>query len=632
MRKNIFSNSLVVGIIVLFIGASVVSAFSINLFNEFIPMSRGWLYVGGSGPGNYTKIQDAIDNASDGDTIFVYNGTYLETYYGCDMYINKPINVVGENKETTIIFGGNSYPYNSIAIENNEGVEFSGFTINNSFLGFNQCDNSIIHDVIVNRDATYDSMCVWINGYSDNNIFYDNIFNNSEQPVRIWSDGSTNNLFYHNNFCNNTNPPYDYSSGNYFYNATLGEGNYYDDYTGIDDVDYPGHYHCDGIGDTPYNILGGSNQDLYPLMYPWYPEHPDNIYVDKEYNISTPGFGYDKFNKVQYGINEISENGTVYVFNGNYTEDLDMHYKINKTNVTLIGESMDNVILNRKNWIAFNLYNCIDVTIKNFNLSGMYFGINDHNTRVKVSNLYVNPSGAILGIEIFHSNQDCEIYNCYVTNSEYGIWVPWAQGNPDSTNTHIYHNNIFDNTNCARDDGDGSSIWEYNYYDDYTGEDNDGDGIGDTPYNIGGSAGNQDLYPFMEPNGWLKNPPNKPSKPSGQIHGKAGVLYTYTTNTTDPDGDQVYYKWDWGDGSYSDWLGPYDSGLEVSASQAWAKGSYNIKVKAKDTQGAESDWSGPLNIKMPRSKAINRPLLKIFENYHNLLLLLQRLFQRLGLY
>jgi len=37
------------------------------------------LYVGGNGPNNYTKIQDAIDDARDGDTVFVFNGTYFET-------------------------------------------------------------------------------------------------------------------------------------------------------------------------------------------------------------------------------------------------------------------------------------------------------------------------------------------------------------------------------------------------------------------------------------------------------------------------------------------------------------------------------------------------------------------------
>jgi len=52
--------------------------------------------------------------------------------------------------------------------------------------------------------------------------------------------------------------------------------------------------------------------------------------------------------------------------------------------------------------------------------------------------------------------------------------------------------------------------------------------------------------------------------------------------------------WDWGDGSYSAWLGPFDSGEVISASHAWSKGSYNIKVKAKDVLGAESNWSDPL--------------------------------------
>jgi pectin methylesterase-like acyl-CoA thioesterase len=58
------------------------------------------LYVGGSGFGNYTKIQDAIDNASEGDTIFVHNGIYNE-----NITIIKTINLIGEDKNTTIING-----------------------------------------------------------------------------------------------------------------------------------------------------------------------------------------------------------------------------------------------------------------------------------------------------------------------------------------------------------------------------------------------------------------------------------------------------------------------------------------------------------------------------------------------
>ena len=101
------------------------------------------------------------------------------------------------------------------------------------------------------------------------------------------------------------------------------------------------------------------------------------------------------------------------------------------------------------------------------------------------------------------------------------------------------------------------------------------------------------------------NPPNKPSKPSGPTSGKAGTSYTYSTSTTDPDGDQVYYWFDWGDGTNSGWLGPYNSGQTVSASHTWSeRGSYEIKVKAKDTNGAESEWSDPLPITMPKNKGL----------------------------
>ncbi len=56
------------------------------------------LYVGGSGPGNYSRIQDAIDNATNGDTVFVFHGLYEET-----IHIGTSIRLTGEDKNTTII-------------------------------------------------------------------------------------------------------------------------------------------------------------------------------------------------------------------------------------------------------------------------------------------------------------------------------------------------------------------------------------------------------------------------------------------------------------------------------------------------------------------------------------------------
>ncbi len=65
--------------------------------------------------------------------------------------------------------------------------------------------------------------------------------------------------------------------------------------------------------------------------------------------------------------------------------------------------------------------------------------------------------------------------------------------------------------------------------------------------------------------GAANHPPEKPGLPNGPLSGNAGVNYTFSSNTTDPDiGDQLYYQWDWENG-VSDWLGPYTSGQSVEA-------------------------------------------------------------------
>jgi len=98
------------------------------------------------------------------------------------------------------------------------------------------------------------------------------------------------------------------------------------------------------------------------------------------------------------------------------------------------------------------------------------------------------------------------------------------------------------------------------------------------------------------------NPPYKPSRPNGPPVGKTGKNYTYTASTTDPEGDKIYYNFSWGDGNYSGWIGPYASGDTASASHNWSKrGIYQVKVKAMDEYGYESEWSDPLPIVVPYS-------------------------------
>jgi hypothetical protein len=113
--------------------------------------------------------------------------------------------------------------------------------------------------------------------------------------------------------------------------------------------------------------------------------------------------------------------------------------------------------------------------------------------------------------------------------------------------------------------------------------------------------------------------PNIPYKPNGPPSGKVNEEYTYTTFTYDPQGDQVLYLFDWDDGTDSGWIGPYASGETAEASHIWTnKNTYNIKVKAKDINGYESDWSDPLEISMPRNKAMTNTLfLRFLERFPN---------------
>lgn len=94
--------------------------------------------------------------------------------------------------------------------------------------------------------------------------------------------------------------------------------------------------------------------------------------------------------------------------------------------------------------------------------------------------------------------------------------------------------------------------------------------------------------------------PYKPDCLVGPTSGERWHEYTYQARTTDPDGDKLYYKFDWGDGTNTSWLGPYPSNTTVNATHSWeSRGEYEIKVKAKDSEGAESAWSDPLPISMP---------------------------------
>jgi subtilisin family serine protease len=105
--------------------------------------------------------------------------------------------------------------------------------------------------------------------------------------------------------------------------------------------------------------------------------------------------------------------------------------------------------------------------------------------------------------------------------------------------------------------------------------------------------------------------PKTPDTPSGKTNGKPGREYSFTTSATDEDGDELLYFWDWGNGKYSEWLGPYESGEECEASYTWQQeANFSIKVKVKDGKGGESYWSEEFIFSTPKNKILDNILLE----------------------
>jgi parallel beta-helix repeat protein len=234
------SKCIAFGIILLFVATGIIPSVAQKIDKPPQPVSGGhWLYVGGSGPGNYTSIQSAIDNSSNGDSVFVFDDT--SPYYE-NICINKEIKVIGEDKNSTTIDGRKVHPVIRITA-NNSSIE--QFTLRNtSFKWPEAIDIGSSHDILVRNniikdcylgidcagsfcEISYNLLQVIENGiiskstsnlfihhnvfqgastrglnlFSYNCIIANNVFNDSRKAIDFWA--CFRNKIYDNTFLNN---------------------------------------------------------------------------------------------------------------------------------------------------------------------------------------------------------------------------------------------------------------------------------------------------------------------------------------------------------------------------------------------------------------------------------------------
>jgi parallel beta-helix repeat protein len=170
--------------------------------------------VDDDGPADFTTMQEAINHADEGDTIFVYDGTYSEP----QVTIRKPLQLIGENKSTTIIDGGGSWV--CVYVDFTHNVNISGFTIQNGYgIYSHRSENVTISGNIISSNGqgivilestnntvtknivTLNAVSIHLSGSNGNKVCENIVTLNSGDS--IWLDDSHGNIISGNNVSRN---------------------------------------------------------------------------------------------------------------------------------------------------------------------------------------------------------------------------------------------------------------------------------------------------------------------------------------------------------------------------------------------------------------------------------------------
>jgi parallel beta-helix repeat protein len=381
------------GIIILFLGTCINQTVAISAPIKTIS-SGNTLYVGGSGEGNYTTIQSAIDDASDGDTVFVLNDS--SPYYE-NLLVNKSLNIMGENRNTTVI-DGNENDLEIVYVTAN-WVNISGFTMQNGGAGGDGISLKEVSNCRINNNIAQNFRFGIRLDQSYNNIVTNNLLINN-YGIGIKLKDSNLNVVSKNTITANGAGMNDwYGYRNYIYNNTInnngeeGIGLYYSQNSYIEN-NIINNNKNNGI-DIAGTSLSLIQKNIFSNNSPY------GIYLEFQ-----PG--HDSSNNV--------------IINNSFFND----------GVFFSGGRIKNIIIenNSVNGLPL-LFLFGEANLKITEKIGQLLVVNSHNITILEENI----SDTDVGIAFYNSN-DCSVTNSILNNNRIGVFIG------DSEEIQIYNNSI----------------------------------------------------------------------------------------------------------------------------------------------------------------------------------------------
>ncbi len=382
-----------------------------NFSDEFI-IKGSTIIVDAGGHGNYTTIQAAIDNASAGDTIYVWAGWYNE-----NININKTLTIIGNGTANTTI---NGTGIGDVVHISADWVNISGFTIINS--GGNGDDAGIKLENVENCKMFNNNCSENKNGifmiFSNGSSIFNNSFLNNELDAISIKNSTIIEIF------NNTMK----NSGIYLSGAALDQFIHIINNNTINNKNI--YYYKNLMGITvPFNageviLVNCSNFIIENTLF-------ENSSIGIEL-----AFSYNNIMKNNRFTNN-TRDGVELLFSWNNTIEKNIFINNNLGGLGLL-ESNNNIILDNTlngNIYGIKLLKSNSNTIRNnnytFQSTGIYLLYSSNNTMI--SN---NCSFNIFGIELLQSNNN-SITNSIIENESYhGIRLI------DSNNNNIINNTV----------------------------------------------------------------------------------------------------------------------------------------------------------------------------------------------